>query len=173
MCHRLRVSSLSCRHLCFWSFCLYLPSFWLLAAMTTRRYPTPFFREILKKFLLHPSSLWALLVRTTVHVRLGCEHSWNALLSWMGHASQTKDWSCSICLFLWRCVVIWWFAFSASTVGVLWWLRKLIRCQRMRLHPKCEDKPCASTEDFRQAICPSGVWFNIDVSQIACFFLEL
>ena len=58
-------------------------------------------------------------------------------------------------------------------LGVLWWLRKLIRCQRMRLHPKCEDKPCASTEDFRQAICPSGVWFNIDVSQIACFFLEL
>ena len=30
----------------------------------------------------------------------------------------------------------------------LWWSWKLIRCQRMRLHPKHEDKPCASTEDF-------------------------
>ena len=119
--------------------------------MTTRRYPTPFCREILKRFLLHPSSLWALLVRTTVHVGL----AWSHLLSWIGHASQTKELVCSICLFvlLWSCVVIWRFAFSAKTVGVLWWLRKLIRCQRMRLHPKCEDKPCASTEDFRQLTC--------------------
>ena len=30
----------------------------------------------------------------------------------------------------------------------LWWSSKLIRCQRMRLHPKHEDKPCASTEVF-------------------------
>ena len=135
--------------------------------MTTRRYPTPFFREILKRFLLHPSSLWALLVRTTVHVGL----AWSHLLSWIGHASQTKELVCSICLFvlLWSCVVIWRFAFSAKTVGVLWWLRKLIRCQRMRLHPICEDKPCASTEDFRQVICPSGVRLSIDVSQTVCF----
>ena len=158
--------------LCLSSSCVcFCNSFWLLTAMTTRRYPTPFFREILKRFLLHPSSLWALLVRTTVHVRLACSH----LMSWIGHASQTMERVCSICLFvlLRSCVVIWRFAFSAKTVGVLWWLRKLIRCQRVRLHPKCEDKPCASTEDFRQVICPSGVWLSIDVSQTVCFFLEL
>ena len=34
----------------------------------------------------------------------------------------------------------------------LWWSSKLIRCQRMRLHPKHEDKPCASTEDFSKHV---------------------
>ena len=74
---------------------------------------------------------------------------WSAFWFWLWHASQKIDWLCSICLVSWElCGQLASFLFDLNDFWVLWWLRKLIRCQRMRLHPKCEDKPCASTEDF-------------------------
>ena len=91
---------------------------------------------------------------------------------------------------LWLCGTTWCEVTWCVMFESLWWSWKLIRCQRMRLHPKHEDKPCASTEVFSKhcwlywiieilgrvvATCTcvlhlAGLCCKVDFVVISCYF---
>ena len=115
-------------------------------AVMSSRYPTPFFWEVLKRSFLHPSSLWA----TELYKQ---QDSIGA--TWIDVVYNELD-PHELCVQSW--LALFWGAAGISC-PMFFLLRKscddvkkLIRCRRMRLHPKHEDTPCASTEDF----LPSG-----------------
>ena len=122
-------------------------------AMMTSRYPTPFLWDFLKRSVLHPSSLWSALVHVGHGTHALVERAFRiiqVLRCISSRALCTLQQFASLLHNLWLCGTTWcevtwsWCVMFES----LWWSSKLIRCQRMRLHPKHEDKPCASTEDF-------------------------
>ena len=66
---------------------------------------------------------------------------------------------------LWWCGTTWCEVTWCVMFESLWWSWKLIRCQRMRLHPKHEDKPCASTEVFSKHC---WLYWIIEIGELCC-----
>ena len=170
-------------------------------AMMISRYLTPFLWDFLKRSVLHRQGLCArcsnLQACSTI---CGCvaprgvrwhDVTWCDMM-WHGCDMMWHD--VTWCHMMWHdvrwCDIMWHDLTWCVMFESLWWSSKLIRCQRMRLHPKHEDKPCASTEDFSKhcwlywiieilesfvATCTyvlhlAGLCCKVDFVVISCYF---
>ena len=122
-------------------------------------------------------------IKGFVHIAAICKLAPQSVVVWHHVVWGDMMWhDVTWCHMMWHdvrwCDIMWHDLTWCVMFESLWWSSKLIRCQRMRLHPKPEDKPCASTEDFSKHCwlywiierLESSTWFLLFKRQRQPFF---